>query len=51
MIALGAGQAERVLLQDRVAPIPQRQSPAQPLLYVAEPARPSSPRRQARDLA
>src|SRR6266536_278737 len=38
MIALGAGQAERVLLQDRVAPVvPQRQSRAPPLPDVAEP--------------
>src|SRR6266496_3762287 len=40
MIALGAGQAGRVLLRDRVAPVvPQRQSRARPLLDVAEPGR------------
>ena len=37
VIALSPGQPEGPLLQDRVAPVPQRQAQAQPLLDVTEP--------------
>ena len=37
MVALGIGQAEQPLFQDRVSLIPQRNSQAQPLLIVADP--------------
>src|SRR5262249_33917481 len=37
VVALGIGQAEQPLLEDRVLLIPQRQSQAQPLLVVADP--------------
>jgi hypothetical protein len=37
VVALRAGEPERALLQDRVAPVPQRQAQAQPLVDVAEP--------------
>ncbi len=37
VVALRAGQPEGALLQDRVAPVPQRQPQAQALLDVAEP--------------
>ena len=37
VVALGIGQAEQALLQDRVPLVPQRQSQAQPLLVVADP--------------
>src|SRR6266540_6369073 len=40
VVALGPGQAERPLLEDRVAPVPQRESQTQPLLAVAEPGQP-----------
>ena len=40
VVALRAGQPESPLLQDRVAPVPQRQGQAQPLLDVAEPGQP-----------
>ena len=40
VIALLAGKPERPLLEDRVAPVPQRQRQAQPLLDVAEPGEP-----------
>ena len=43
VVALRAGQPERPLLQDRVAPVPQRQGQAQPLLDVAEPGQPVLP--------
>ena len=36
VVGLGPGQPERPLLEDRVAPVPQRQTQAQPLLAVAE---------------
>jgi hypothetical protein len=36
VIALRAGQPERTFLQDRVAPVPQRQAQAQPLVDIAE---------------
>ena len=36
VVALGAGQAEHPLLEDRVAAVPQRQAEAQPLLDVGE---------------
>ena len=36
MVALGAGQAEQPLLEDRVAPVPQREREAQPALAVAD---------------
>ena len=39
VIALGIGQAEQPLLQDRVPFIPQRESQAQPLLVVADPGK------------
>ena len=35
MIAFAVGKAEEAFLQDRVAPIPERQGEAQPLLVVA----------------
>ena len=35
-LRLGAGQPEEPLLEDRVAPVPQRERQAQPLLDVAE---------------
>ena len=37
VVALGVGQAEQPLLEDRVAPVPQRERQAQPLLVVADP--------------
>ncbi len=37
VVALGSGQPERPLFQDRVLPVPQRQAQAQPLFHVAEP--------------
>jgi hypothetical protein len=37
VVALLAGQPEDALFQDRVAPVPQGQPQAQPLLDVAEP--------------
>ena len=40
VVALRAGQPEGPLLQDRVAPVPQRQGQAQPLVDVAEPGQP-----------
>ena len=40
VVALAAGQPESALLEDRVAPVPQRQRQAQPLLDVAEPGQP-----------
>ena len=40
VVALRAGQPERPLLQDRVAPVPQGQGQAQPLLDVTEPGQP-----------
>ena len=40
VVALRASEPERPLLQDRVAPVPQRQGQAQPLLDVAEPGQP-----------
>src|SRR6185437_3412863 len=40
VIALRAGQPEGPLLQDRVAPVPEREAQAQPLLNVAEPGQP-----------
>ena len=43
VVALRAGQPERALLQDGVAPVPQRQGKAQPLLDVAEPGQPVLP--------
>src|SRR5262245_40802798 len=36
MIALGAGQTEEALLEDRIAAVPQSQSKAQPTLAVAD---------------
>ena len=40
VIALGIGEAEQALLQDRVAPVPQRQPQADMLLIIAKPANP-----------
>src|SRR5215471_6858601 len=40
VIALRAGQPEGPLLQDRIAPVPQCETEAQPLLDVAEPGQP-----------
>src|SRR5262249_1315361 len=40
VVALIAGESECALLQDRVAPIPERQREAQPLLLVADAAYP-----------
>jgi hypothetical protein len=40
VIGLATGEAERPLLQYRVAPVPQRERQAQPLLDVAEPGKP-----------
>ena len=37
VVALGVGQAEQPLLEDRVPLVPQRQRQAQPLLVVADP--------------
>ena len=37
VVRLGARQSEGALLEDRVAPVPQRQAEAQPLLDVGEP--------------
>ncbi len=37
VVALGIGQAEQALLQDRIPLIPQRDSQAQPLFVVADP--------------
>ena len=37
VVPLGAGQPEQALLEDRVTPVPQRQTQAEPLLDVAEP--------------
>ena len=37
VVGLGAGQPEGALLEDRVAPVPQRQTQTEPLLDVAEP--------------
>ena len=37
MVALGAGEAEHALFEDRVATVPQRQTEAQALLDVGEP--------------
>ena len=37
VVALGVRQAEQPLLEDRVAPVPQREREAQPLLVVADP--------------
>src|SRR5438093_1184368 len=40
VVALRTGEPERPLLQDRVAPVPQRQAQAQPLVDVAEAGQP-----------
>ena len=40
VIALGAGEAEQALLQDRVAAVPQRQREAQPAFAVADAQQP-----------
>src|SRR5262245_17825818 len=40
MVALGAGEAEQPLLEDRVLPIPERQCEAEPLPVVADAEQP-----------
>ena len=40
VVALGAGEAEQPFLEEGVAPVPQREPDAQPLLDVAEPGEP-----------
>src|SRR6202020_1358424 len=40
VVALRPGQPEGPLLQDRIAPVPQGQAQAEPLLDVAEPGQP-----------
>jgi hypothetical protein len=40
VVALGVGQAEGALLQDRVLPVPQGEGEAEPLLVVGKPGQP-----------
>ena len=40
VVALAVGETEQPLLQDRVAPVPEREREAQPLLVVADAAEP-----------
>jgi plasmid stabilization system protein ParE len=48
VVALGSGQAEEPLLEDGVAPVPQRHREAEAALAVVRAEQPSSPQRYAR---